>query len=115
MTLAYTDILITLVIVGLVLFAAHRLGQVNPVGTGKLARRLSAVELKVAEQGAKIDTLEQTMTTLVESTAETVRVLSAMQIEQAADRGLGERTWSSVSRMENYFIEQAFRTRGDGR
>lgn len=115
MTLSYSDILITLVIVAVVLYAAHRLGQVNPVGTGKLSRRLSAVELKVAEQGEKIDGLERAMTTLATSAADTAREIAALRIEVAGDRGLTERTWSAVDRLQHYFIEDAFEARRGGR
>ena len=105
MTLSYTDIIITAVIVAVVLYAAHRLGQVNPVGTGKLARRLSLVEQKVAS-------IEVTLTTLADSAADTATAVAAMRIELAGDRGLTERTWSAVDRLQNYFIEQSFK-RGD--
>ena len=112
MTLSYTDLIITLVIVGVVLFAAHRMGQANPVGTGRLSKRLSAVELKVAEQGAKLDSLEVVMGTLADSAADTARGIDALRVEMAADRGLTERTWSAVDRLQNYFIEDAFKRRG---
>ncbi|MEE8612258.1 MAG: hypothetical protein V3V60_15880 [Sphingomonas aquatilis] len=111
MTLSYTDIIITLVIVGVVLFASHRMGQANPVGTGKLSRRLSAVELKVAEQGEKIDGLDRVMGTLATSAADTARSVDAMRLEVAGDRGLAERTWSAVSRIQDYFIEDGFKRR----
>lgn len=112
MTFTYTDILITVAIVVVVLYAAHRLGQVNPVGTGKLARRLGAVELKVAEQGEKLDNLDRVMVTLATSTADTAREMGAMRIEMAGDRGLAERTWAATDRLQNYFIEDAFKRRG---
>lgn len=113
MTFSYTDILVTLAIVAIVLFAAHRMGQANPIGTGRLSKRLSAVELKVAEQGAKLDSMEGVMTTLASSAAETARLMDAMRIELAADRGLTERTWAAVDRLQNYFIEQSFKQRID--
>jgi uncharacterized coiled-coil protein SlyX len=113
MSLSYTDIVITIVIVAVVLFAAHRMGQVNPIGTGKLARRLSAVELKVAEQGEKLDSLDRALVTLASSAQDTARGVEAMRIELAADRGLTERTWGAVDRLQHYFIEDAFRGRAD--
>lgn len=115
MTFTYSDILITIVIVAVVLYAAHRLGQVNPIGTGKLARRLGAVELKVAEQGEKLDSLDRAMVTLADSTAGTVRELGAMRVEMAGDRGLAERTWAATDRLQHYFIEDAFKRRGGDR
>ncbi|WP_242415069.1 hypothetical protein [Sphingomonas panni] len=113
MTLSYTDIIITLVIVGVVLFAAHRMGQTNPVGTGKLSRRLSAVELKVADQGEKLDRQDLMLKTLATSAADTARGVDAMRVELSADRGLTERTWSAVDRLQHFFIEDAFKRRGD--
>lgn len=111
MTFSYIDILITLVIVAAVLFAAHRLGQANPVGTGRLSRRLTEVEAKVSEQGNKLDRLEGVVATLADSTADISRELSAVRMELAGDRGLAERTWSAIDRIQNYFIEDAFRKR----
>jgi hypothetical protein len=109
MTLAYSDILITIVIVGVVLFAAHKLGQANPIGTGQLARRLSAVELKVAEQGTKIDGQGAALSTLAESSALTARGVEAMRIELAGDRGVTERTWEAVDRMQRFFMEEGLK------
>ena len=112
MTLSYIDIIITGVIVVAVLYAAHRLGQVNPIGTGKLARRLSAVELKVASLDERFDRQDEALTTLADSATTTAQSVAAMRIELASDRGLTERTWSAVDRLQNYFIEQSFK-RGD--
>ena len=109
--LAYSDIFITLVVIGVVLFAAHRLGQANPIGTGKLARRLGAVELKVAELDGRLDNVDQALGTLAKSAADTARGVEAIRIELAADRGLTERTWSAMDRLQNYFIEDAFERR----
>lgn len=113
MTLSYSDVIITLIIVSVVLFAAHRMGQANPVGTGRLSKRLSAVEVKVAEQGEKLDSLDRVMNTLASSAADTARSMDAMRLELSADRGLTERTWSAVDRLQNYFIEDAFKRRAD--
>jgi len=113
-SLSYSDIVITLVIVGVVLFAAWRLGQINPIGTGKLVKRLSAVELKVAEQGEKLERLGKDLGTLATSSADTARGVDAMRLELAADRGMVERTWSAVDRLQHFFIEDAFeRRRGE--
>jgi uncharacterized coiled-coil protein SlyX len=112
MTLSYSDIIITLIIVGVVLFAAHRMGQANPVGTGRLSKRLSAVEVKVAEQGEKLDSLDRVMTTLATSAADTSRGVEALRVEMAADRGLTERTWFAVDRLQSFFIEDSFKRKG---
>lgn len=109
MTLSYTDIIITLIIVGVVLFAAHRYGQSNPVGTGRLSKRLSAVEANMGELKEKTDGLEKTMNTLAASLVDTARNVDAMRVELAADRGLTERTWAAVDRLQHYFIEDAFK------
>lgn len=113
MSLSYSDIVITIVIVVVVLYAAHRMGQVNPIGTGKLARRLSAVEAQQVVQGEKLDGLDRALGALATSTKDTARGVEAMRIELAADRGLTERTWSAVDRLQNYFIQDAFDRRKD--
>ena len=113
MTLNYIDIVITIVIIAVVLYAAHRLGQVNPVGTGKLSRRLSAVELKVAALDEKLDRQDEALGALANSSADTSRSMEAMRVELAGDRGLTERTWAAVDRLQHYFIEDAFKRRGD--
>ena len=87
-TLSYSDFFITLIVVGVVLFAAHRLGQANPIGTGKLARRLGAVELKVAELDGRLDSVDQALGTLAKSAAETARGVEAMRIKVATEQVL---------------------------
>ena len=109
--MSYVDIIITVAICAVVLFAAHRQGQANPVGTGKLAKRLSAVELKVAEQGEKLDSLDRMMVNLDATAAATATSVAAMRVELAADRGLTERTWAAVDRLQHFFIEDAFKQR----
>jgi hypothetical protein len=113
MTLSYIDIVITFVIVSAVLYAAHRLGQANPIGTGRLSRRLSAVELKVAALDEKLDRQEEALAVLATSSSDTARGVEAMRIELASDRGLTERTWAAVDRLQHYFIEDAFKRRGE--
>lgn len=113
MTLSYTDIIITLVIVGVVLFAAHRYGQSNPVGTGRLSKRLSAVEANMGELKEKTDGLEKMINTLAASAADTARSVDAMRMELAADRGMGERTWAAIDRIQHFFIEDGFKRRSE--
>lgn len=113
MTLSYTDIIITLVIVGVVLFAAHRLGQTNPIGTGKLSTRLSAVEANVAELKTKTQDMDKALSTLAVSVADTARGVDAMRMEMAGDRGLNERTWAAVDRLQHFFLQDAFDRRRD--
>lgn len=113
MTLSYTDILITVIIVAVVLFAAHRFGQNNPVGTGRLSKRLSAVEANVADLKTKTDGMDKALSTLAVSVADTARGVDAMRMEMAGDRGLNERTWSAVDRLQHFFLEDAFKRRGE--
>lgn len=110
--MTYAEITITIFILALVLFAMWRVGQLNPVGTGRLARRMNQLEMRVAEQGVRMDGVEASVEKLAEVTANTGISIGAMRIELAADRGLGERTWSAVDRLQNYFIEDSFK-RGD--
>jgi uncharacterized coiled-coil protein SlyX len=119
---SYIDLFVTLAIVAAVAFSAWRVGQVNPVGTGRLARRLNTLELKVAEQGARMDAIEQSILTIAESVSGVGERLSqvdtrlgAISIDIAADRGVTERTWSAVSRLEGFFIQDSFEARREGR
>ena len=91
-----------------------RVGQLNPVGTGRLAGRMNQLELRVAEQGQKMSEIERSVLLLAQSSADTNTALAAMRIELAADRGLTERTWSAVDRLQAYFIEDSF-SRKDAR
>lgn len=116
--MTYTDLTITMLIVTLVVFAIWRTGQLNPVGTGKLARRMNALELKVAEQGARMDRIEGSILTIADKVglvAENVEKVSndvsATRLEMAGDRGASERTWAAVSRLENFFIQDSFNQR----
>lgn len=109
--MTYAEIIITAFVVALVLFAMWRVGQLNPVGTGKLARRMNQLELRVAEQGQRMDGIERSVLLLAETSASTSTSIEAMRVELAADRGLTERTWSAVDRLQNYFIEDSFKRR----
>jgi uncharacterized coiled-coil protein SlyX len=108
----YLDILISVGVVLLVLIANVRIGQLNPVGTGKLARRLNALEQKVAEQGQRMDGIEQSILTIAGDVGKMTSEVSALRVEVAGDRGLTERTWMAVSRLEGFFIEDSFKQRG---
>lgn len=107
--------IITLLVLLLVLFAMWRVGQLNPVGTGKLARRINQLELKVAEQGQRMDGIERSIITIAETVAGTNEAvtgiekgITALRVEVAGDRGLTQRTWEGVSRLEGYFIQRSF-------
>lgn len=109
--MSYLEILITLAIVATVLFVAHRSGQANPTGTGRLSRRLSALETIVAGQGDKIESLDNAIVQLVENGVKTTELLQVVRIELASDRVSTERTWNAVDRLQNYFIESSFKRR----
>jgi hypothetical protein len=119
-SLTATDWFITVAIVALVLWAAHRAGQANPVGTGKLARRMDMLELKVAEQGQKLDAqgvqiaaVERAVVAVADAAGETNKSIAAIRLELAGDRGLTERTWGAVDRLQHFFIADAFAARKD--
>lgn len=117
--MTWMEIVVSVFVVGLVLFAMWRAGQMNPVGTGKLARRLSTLETTVGAQGQRMDGIDKSITAI----AETVEAMgsgvsaigtqiTALRVEVSGDRGLTERTWSAVSRLEGFFIEDSFKQRG---
>ncbi|WP_425230221.1 hypothetical protein [Sphingomonas sp.] len=117
--MSYSDWLITALVVAAVLFAAWRVGQKNPTSTGKLARDVRLLEQKVAEQGvrldgfgAQLDAVERSVIRVADEVGSMGTQMSAIRMELAADRGLTERTWASVSRLEGYFIEDSFKQRG---
>ena len=112
--MSISDYLITLFVVCVVLFAAWRGGQVNPVGTGKIVRRMDELERQVGLQGARMDGIEKSVLLLADTAKDTSKSIDAMRMELAADRGLTERTWSAVSRLQDFFIEDSFKRR-DGR
>ena len=109
MAFSVADIVITAVIMAAVLWSAHRIGQANPVGTGKLAKRMDALELKVVEQGERLGGVDASIIRLADSSKTTADSVAALRIEVASDRGVTERTWASVSRLEGFFIEQSFK------
>lgn len=109
--MTYAEIITTAFVVGLVLFAMWRVGQLNPVGTGKLARRMNTLEMKVAEQGVRMDGIEQSILKIAVDVGDAGREVAAMRMEMAGDRGASERTWKAVSRLEGFFIEDSFKGR----
>jgi uncharacterized coiled-coil protein SlyX len=109
----YLDVIVTLLILAAVLWSAHRLGQANPVGTGRLARRMDQLELKVAEQGEKMAGVEQAVLLLSQTSSETATAIQALRLETASDRGTTERTWEAVDRLQHFFIEEAFKRRAE--
>ena len=113
--MSLVDVGITLAIIVAVLWGAHRNGQNNPVGTGKISRRVEAMEAKMGKQELRLDSIDDAVLQLGKATSETSKELAAMRIEMAGDRGLAERTWSAVDRLQNYFIQDAFDKRRDGR
>lgn len=117
--MSYLDIIVSGAIVAMVLFAVWRVGQQNPVGTGQLARRINALEMKVSEQGQRMDGIDRAILSIAERVGAmgdgVDRIdtqMSALRVEVAGDRGLTERTWAAVSRLEGFFIQDAFAQRG---
>lgn len=88
------------------------LGQRNPVGTGKLARDVRALEAKVASHGVKLDQVDHSLMTIADSVGDLTREVGAARIEAAGDRGINERTWAAMERLEGYFIQDGIRKGG---
>ena len=117
--MSYSDIIISLGVLAFVLFAVWRVGQRNPTGTGKIARDVRVLEQKMAEQGVRIDGLnarldgmDRAIVRVADEVGSMGTQMTAIRMELAADRGLTERTWSAVSRLEGFFIEDSFKARG---
>ena len=106
--MSYDEIVITVVIIAIVLFTAWRGGQANPVGTGKIARRLTVLESTVAQQGTKVDALDKGLGEIAQLVKKNDENLGAIRIELAGDRGLTERTWAAVDRLQQFFIQDSF-------
>lgn len=116
--MTYLDIIVTVGVLSMSLFAIWRVGQLNPVGTGQLARRLNALELKVGEQGQRMDGIDRAILsiadrvgTMGDAVDRIDTQMAALRVEVAGDRGLTERTWAAVSRLEGFFIQDSFAQR----
>ena len=107
--MSYAEMIVSAGIVVLVLFAIWRVAQLNPFGTGRLARRINMVEHKVAELAGRMDGVERSILTIADDVNSISTQVSATRLELAADRGLTERTWQAVSRLEGFFIEDSFK------
>ncbi len=105
--MTYGEIIVSVLIVVLILFATWRAGQVNPVGTGSLVRRITQLEVQVAEIDGRMDGIDKAVQQLVGTTDATNVAVAAMRLEMAGDRGVSERTWNAVARLQDYFIDQA--------
>lgn len=105
--MTYGELIVSGLIVALILVATWRAGQSNPVGTGKLARRLTDVESRVIEIDRRMGDVEDSIKLLADSTAATTAAIGSIRLEMAGDRGLSERTWSAVDRLQHFFIDQA--------
>lgn len=109
------EIIVSVFVIALVLFAMWRVAQLNPVGTGKLSRRVNAVEEKVAGLSARMDTFDQSILMIAERVAETndsigdlAKSMGALRVEVAGDRGTTERAWEGIQRLEGFFIQDSF-------
>lgn len=105
--MTYGEIIVSVLIVALMLFATWRAGQTNPVGTGSLVRRLTTVEHRMEEVDARLSNVEGSVEKLADASDAINTALSAMRLEMAGDRGVSERTWAAVDRMQQFFIDQA--------
>ena len=109
--LDYLVIAIILLGFGVVLYKG---GAANPVGTGRLQRRVQQLAADVSSQGDKIEALETQVNVRVSGIEVQLRELSdrmalkadidAVRRELAADKAISERTWHAVDRLQNYFI-----------
>ena len=99
-----------------------RSGAANPVSTGKLSRRLSAVESQQQEQAQQIQQLDERIEkglTRLEGSVSDVRSematrsdLVTLQRTIEGERALAERTWHAIDRLQNYLIESGLGRRG---
>ena len=74
--------------------AVWRGGQANPESTGKLARRLSRVELDLKEKATAVDV------------AALAKEVGELKSEMAGDRRVNQLTYDAVRRLEKYFIQK---------
>ncbi|MES2755595.1 MAG: hypothetical protein V4659_13145 [Pseudomonadota bacterium] len=111
--MTFTEILVTAFVIILVLVAMWRVGQLNPVGTGGLARRINQVELRVGEIDARLSGVEDSVVSLADSAAKTATEVAAMRLELAADRGVTERTWEAVNRLQLFFMDEGLKRMTD--
>lgn len=112
--MTYTDISVTIIVVAIVLYAAWRAGQTNPVGTGRLARRMNHLEVRVGELDSRMDGIERSVSALAEASAATSSAVQAMRVELAADRGVTERTWEAVDRIQRFFMDEGLKRMAGG-
>jgi hypothetical protein len=100
----YELLIIGVILIGI--FLAWRAGQANPEGTGKVGKRLSALESRVQLTEDKLRG--------VATKADIVRLegeVDALREQVKGDRELAERTFKSVERIESFLIEQALGAR----
>lgn len=105
--------IVTAAVIALVLFASWRVGQLNPVSTGRLARRMNQLEARVLEVDGRMDGIEKSVLELADAGRDTRTAVDAMRIELAADRGVTERTWEAVDRLQRFFMDEGLRRISD--
>lgn len=96
--------------------AIWRGGAGNPVGTGQIAKQVSAMKSELTGLSTRIGFVEHEMEELKEESASTkdieqLRALMEQQIstvraEMAGHRELAQRTYSSVERIERFLIDR---------
>lgn len=107
--MTWFEIVISAFIVALVLYAMWKVGQLNPVGTGRLAQRMSQVERQFTELQLRVGGVEVSLSDLTEGGKKTNILVEAIQIELAADRGVNKQTWETVDRLQKWFMEEALK------
>lgn len=115
--MTYGEIIVSVLIMALILLATWLAGRANPVGTGKLVRRIDQLEVEVKNLDGRMDGLGDAVTHLTEdltaAAAVTRQKLETMQLEAAGDRALLQRTSYVIFRIQDHFmdsaVEQSFR------
>lgn len=96
---------IAALIVFAVFYSVHRHGRGNPESTGRLARKVTKLEETLYQQGSKIEAVEVSVDRLATETA-TKTDIARIEQKIDGDRNINERTWSAVSRLQDFFIER---------
>jgi hypothetical protein len=129
------DVALTLLIIGLVAWAALRQGKANPVGTGATLEQIAGVKTDVAAVKKDVGNVRAALTKLetgmgemrkeldgcpteddITALKELVRSeLGGLEREIAALKQIGEKTDQAVIRIEMLLMERALPPAGGGR
>lgn len=107
-------LLLALILLGIGV-SIFRSGAANPISTGRLSSRLSAVETQQQAQAQQIQALDERIEnglTRLEGSVDDVRQamatradLAGLQRTMEGERALAERTWHAIDRLQQYLIE----------